>query len=324
MMTVRYDEGGRRASSGLTAKRPHGSTHCARIGEAVTFGHHGEFIQGPIEHEGKIHTALVTLKDRRWASTAHGEFSRQVRTEIETRPHKPKAAAGIQILADRMATGGIKAVIDFTTSIPESRGLGSSTADIVTALRCVDMAFNLSLTDEYIANICFQVEGATDSIMFQDPASVLFASRQSKILEIFPGSLPQFDLISLDLSPHMGAIDTRDVNFDYSGHHVEKFTKIVDLYGGALKTGDISMLKTASSRSADLNQEFLPVPAWEDLKSLAAKYQLGIQLAHTGSIVGLIGDPRQRHFLQEARDEANKIYTRTIKTAIVTNMWWEK
>lgn len=277
------------------------------LGAATASGHHGELLQGPVRLHESIETALVTLPDKRWRSHAHGRVTPHSGTEVATTPHKPKVVAAVTSVMAILGVKDARVELSFTGSIPISRGLGSSTADMISALRCVGHAFDLRIAAAEIARICHQVEGATDPTMFATPEKLLFASRKSATLRRFPGMLPNFVVATFDASETMGTVDTEKVIFDYSAHQVQRFEDAVRNYEKALKTRSTDLLKAATTESARINQDFLPVPHWRNLVRVLDKHELGLQIAHTGSVLGLIAHPHQHLRLECASREVSDV-----------------
>ena len=277
------------------------------LGVAAASGHHGELLQGPVRLHESIETALVTLPDKRWRSLAHGKVTPHTGIEVATTPHKPKVVAAVTSVMDMLGVKNVRVELGFTGSIPVSGGLGSSTTDMISALRCVSHALDLRIGAIEIARICHEVEGATDPTMFSTPEKLLFASRKSATLRRFPGVLPDFMVATFDASETMGAVDTEKVVFNYSEQQVRQFENAVRNYEKALKTRSTDLLKAATTESARINQDFLPIPHWRKLVRVVEKHELGLQIAHTGSVLGLIAHPRQHVRLENASREGSDL-----------------
>ena len=109
------------------------------IGLAIAIGHHGELIQGVFEGEkARLHRVLVTLPALRLKSEARFETSEITNLTVDP-AHKAKAAAAARLTLDLLKTtdGG---TLSIKSSIPVGRGYGSSTADVVAAIRAVSSA----------------------------------------------------------------------------------------------------------------------------------------------------------------------------------------
>ena len=272
-------------------------------GRATAYGHHGEFLQGPINYGGVFKTVLVTVPDKRWFSSVIGKCVTSTTTQIITQPYKPKATMALTQLLDQQRVHGVRVQILFSHQIPESRGLGSSTADIVASLHCVDEILGFGLKEVDIARICCQIEGAEDPAMYSSPESLLFASRIPSIVAVFRGGIPAYQLATFDTTSDMGRIDTAKVRFSYTDEHVQLFARCITLYADAWSRSDLESLKLCASISATINQDFLPIPHWHELRRIIDTYGLGIQVAHTGSVIGLIGGNSETDALSSAVEE---------------------
>lgn len=290
-----------------TIELPNAGALESDLGVATASGHHGELLQGPVRLHESIETALVTLPDKRWHSRAHGKVTPHTGIEVATTPHKPKVVAAVTSVMDILGVKDARVELSFTGFIPVSRGLGSSTTDMISALRCVGHALDLRIGAAEIARICHEVEGATDPTMFSTPEKLLFASRKSTTLRRFSGVLPDFVVATFDASETMGAVETEEVVFDDAAHHVQRFENAVRNYEKALKTRNTDLLKAATTESACINQDFLPIPHWPNLVGVLEKHELGLQIAHTGSVLGLIAHPRQHIRLEGASREVSDL-----------------
>lgn len=258
-----------------TIELPNAGALESDLGVATASGHHGELLQGPVRLHESIETALVILPDKRWHSRAHGKVTPHTGIEVATTPHKPKVVAAVTSVMDILGVKDARVELSFTGFIPVSRGLGSSTTDMISALRCVGHALDLRIGAAEIARICHEVEGATDPTMFSTPEKLLFllfASRKSTTLRRFPGVLPDFVVATFDASETMGAVETEEVVFDDAAHHVQRFENAVRNYEKALKT-----------RNTDA-----PFPAFTHAQP-AMPSTFGAYLANVGISVALIG-----------------------------------
>ncbi|WP_346035200.1 hypothetical protein [Brevibacterium picturae] len=195
----------------------------------------------------------------------------------------------------------------FSEQIPVSKGLGSSTADMLSALRNVADSQGTCIDEALLARICHQVEGATDSTMFHRPETILYASRAPATLSRIEGRLPALAIATFDAGEQMGQVETSKVRFRYEQQHVSYFEKALGHYRRGLRKRDAQFVMKAATMSASLNQEFLPIPCWEDTLSVVQKYGLGLQVAHTGTVLGLIADRASVRDLESAAQELERL-----------------
>ena len=87
--------------------------------------------------------------------------------------------------------------MEIECSVATGVGLGSSTCDVVAAIRAVCGAYGVELDAGRVAGLAIEAEGAVDPIMF-DGEMVLFAQRQGRVLESFGAWAPRYAVLSID------------------------------------------------------------------------------------------------------------------------------
>lgn len=156
------------------------------------------------------------------------------------------------------------------------QGLGLSTASHRARFRLDHPEGDLN---QEIAH-CLAAEGASDPMMFPDPATLLWASRQGQVLAEFPRP-PDFDLLC-GLWGDGQTTDPKD----------QKFPDISDLVQDW--PGAMSMLLNMSRLTTLSAQRCLSLrgPKLDPTEALAQSLDAqGFQIAHTGSARGLIFAP---------------------------------
>lgn len=253
-----------------------------RVGmDASVTSHHGEIIQGIFD--GKV--GLVTLPCPLFVSMASFKPSKSIVESIVVPLGKEKVRALLQMLK-------IKGYVTIRSNIPDRWGLGSSSADMLAALRASTNVYSSKEEGKILA----AVEG-TDPIMYD--RAVLFCPKTGEILESF-GKFPPMKIVGF--------------NTDEKGMHTKKAsgytmtpeqaTLLRDTVRTAIQTGDLDLLGSAATHSTKLMQKFRPKKHWKEINDLASKYGAkGIQVAHSGTVVGLIFSPEfdVRPVLSEAR-----------------------
>lgn len=256
--------------------------------------HHGELLQGVFpDRTGRNRRALVTLPQpglgsravfhpshRHWGVVGTPELAKVRRAAARTlREFGARPAA---------AKGGH---IEITSDIPRGIGMGSSTADVTAAIRAVADYHGVALSPAHVARLAVSAECASDSIMV-DGRVVLFAHRDGEVLESLGDRLPPMLVLGCDTDPGGGGVDTIGLPpADYDDRELGVLRVLLAALRRAVATGDVALLARVSTASARLNQRFLPKPALEALVELAAGCgALGVQVAHSGTVAGLIFD----------------------------------
>jgi uncharacterized protein involved in propanediol utilization len=166
------------------------------------------------------------------------------------------------------------------TYLPIGKGMGSSTADIISAIRCLTKMFKLKLTlDETISLI---EEDCVDAIMFS--GFNMFLSRKKKLLAHLPSSV-NFRICYVEEDYTVETDEYPDHlyrSYCLDGSSLEKI-KSAFAQNMLLEIGAIS---TESARN---NQLISPKKNFDLLiKNYGLLKSCGIVVAHTGSIIGLL------------------------------------
>lgn len=264
-----------------------------RPGLGYAIGHHGELLQGVFEgSDGRLHRGLVTLPLPAMRTTA--TYRPKSGVPIETFPTDKAKAKRAAILALRHLgypqSGGDLAI---ESSIPVGFGYGSSTADVVATIRAVASAAGVFLRKSTIAMLAVRAETASDSTVFDEEA-VLFAQREGVLLEALGGSFPPLYVLGLS-SGGDEAVDTlAHPPARYSDPEIHTFQVLRGLARHAIEHQDADLLGRIATASARISQRYLPKARLENAIALTHRHQAcGVQVAHSGSLIGILVDPRK-------------------------------
>jgi uncharacterized protein involved in propanediol utilization len=267
--------------------------------------HHGEILQGVFrDNKGRFRRALVTLQCPEWKSRATFYPSPR-QTDITCTPGmwKARRAAVLSMAefsSDRSpVTGGH---MEICSDVPRGIGMGSSTADVTAAIRAIADFHRVTPAAEKIGRIAVRAECASDPVMIDDRV-VLFSHREGIVLETFGRRLPSMIVVGCDADPGTGGIDTIALPpAVYSSADIDAFRSLRSELRAAVATGDVARLARVATSSALISQRFLPKPAFDFLLDLCKRTGgYGIQVAHSGTVAGVIFDS-QRDDVMESVD----------------------
>lgn len=171
-------------------------------------------------------------------------------------------------------------------------GMASSTADLCAALAAAAAAIGLPLGPEALFRRCLAVE-PTDGLMF--PGIALVDHRRGLRVELL-GPPPPLAILGVDPG---GEVPTAAFNRrpDLAAANRRKepvLREALDLARQAIRAGDPAALARAATLSARAHQAVLPHPLWERAAALApACGALGLNVAHSGAVIGFLFDPRR-------------------------------
>jgi len=261
----------------------------------VAPAHHGEIIQGAFhDNAGRLCRALVTLRHPELSSRATFYPSRE-RADITGPPGMWKvrqaAAATMAAFATERSpfTGGH---VEISSTVPLGVGMGSSTADVTATIRAIANFHGARPSAAKIGQMAVQVESASDPIMIDDQVA-LFAQREGRVLESLGRSLPRMIVVGCITDPVPGGIDTVALpTAAYSVDDVETFQLLRAEIRAAVRDNDVGRLGRVATASALISQRFLPKPALGLLLDLCKRCGgCGVQVAHSGTVAGVIFDP---------------------------------
>ncbi|MEV6997437.1 kinase [Streptomyces sp. NPDC093982] len=262
-----------------------------RVGVGTANGTFGELLQGALPGPGEAGGEgrfLVTLPVARW-STARFEL-RPPGTGLQVSPPgKTKAGAlAVALLTElgRPSDGELT----LQGSLPEGKGLASSSADLVATARAVLAVTGEQVSDQRLGELLTSIE-PTDGVMH--PGIVAFDHRRGRHLRTL-GQLPGLQIVAVDQG---GAVDTLAFNRGAPGYGTDErhhYARLLDELGRAVADGDPTAVGAISTQSAALNQTRVPNRNFAELREICrAVSGLGLVACHSGTMIGIMLDPGQ-------------------------------
>ncbi|WP_062198067.1 GHMP family kinase ATP-binding protein [Massilibacterium senegalense] len=206
-------------------------------------------------------------------------------------PKEKEKVATLVAQWERQAGQKVVGELRFQSSLPAAKGFASSSADLVATLRCLSEAYACNIPEEDIAQLLCRVE-PTDPIFIDE--FVLFQQTTGKIIRRLGKTLP-FTIIGIDDG---GTVDTNAYHrlmCEKRHHHAKEMEELFHLIQKGITEQNIPIIFEATRKSASLNQMFLPKKHFLFFYELAIMYDVGLVIAHSGSLIGLLirsNDPR--------------------------------
>ncbi|GAB2715885.1 kinase [Streptomyces bullii] len=253
----------------------------AGAGVGVANGTFGELLQGVLPENDL--DFLVTFPISR-SSVAEFHLAPARRTVEVRPPHKAKS----RLLAERILRahghqGG--GSLHITTTLPEGKGLASSSADLVATARAVGGALGVRLTEQDIELFLRGIE-PSDGVMY--PGIVAFYHREVRLRERL-GFLPPLTIVAHDAG---GMVDT--VRFNQSRKprgeaDKREYARLLRVLADAVRSGDLRTVGDVSTRSAVMHSTLSPRGHFGDLLRICRDVDgLGLVLAHSGTNLGVL------------------------------------
>jgi len=243
----------------------------------------GELVQGTLDGEPCLIScpigcySIAEVHFQSWAGWTVPEHATKTRAALQ---------AGLAYLG-QTASGGY---VCLHTELPRGRGYGSSTADIGATLYALGQAAGRGFTPTEVGRLAVHIE-PSDSSLF--PGLALWDHRYGQVYEDL-GPPPALAVVILDPG---GVVDTlafnrldhREVLRQLAPQHGEAFTLLRE----GLRQGNLEAMGAAATLSATAHQAILANPWLEPALSLARDVRaLGVCRAHSGTLLGLLLDPR--------------------------------
>jgi uncharacterized protein involved in propanediol utilization len=265
-----------------------------RVGVGTAHGTFGELLQGALPGPGETDGEgrfLVTLPVARW-SNARFELRPRGSGLTVSPPGKTKAAALAAVLLRELGHPADGSLV-LRGSIPEGKGLASSSADLAATARAILAVLERSVSPQRLGAMLAAIE-PTDGVMF--PGIVAFDHRRGAHLRTL-GRLPALQVVAVDQG---GLVDTVAFNQRATGYDAAErrlYQRLLDDLSDAVARGDLAAVGAISTRSAALNQPRLPnrnfVALRETCRSVGG---LGLVACHSGTMLGILLDPRDARY----------------------------
>lgn len=250
-------------------------------GTAAAPGTCGELVQGTIKGAPFLITCPVNL----WSEVTV-ELAEQGDSCVEL----DKSCQALKLTLEYLGVDFASLNIKRNSVLPESKGMGSSTADIAATCQATARAFGKELPPELIAKIATRIE-PSDGQMY--PGIMLCNHLTGEALK-YLGEAPPLNIIMADPG---GFVDTIIFNCrkDLASKNFQKepvVKQAVELVTRGLLTEDWEMMGRGATMSAHANQLVLPKPYLALWRQWASDMRaLGVLVAHSGTIMGMILEP---------------------------------
>ncbi|SBT65701.1 threonine kinase [Micromonospora sediminicola] len=262
----------------------------SRVGVGTAHGTFGELLQGALPGPGEADGEgrfLVTLPVARWSSA---RFELQAPgTGLTVSPsHKTKATALATALLTELGHPVAGSLV-LTSTIPEGKGLASSSADLVATARAVTAVLERSVPARRLGAMLAAIE-PTDGVMY--PGVVAFDHRRGAHLRTL-GHLPALQVVAVDQG---GQVDTVAFNrrcAAYGASERRHYERLLGELARAVAAGDLAAVGAVSTESAALNQSRMPNRNFVALRDICRLVGgLGLVACHSGTMIGILLDPR--------------------------------
>lgn len=240
-------------------------------------GSFGEVVFGTVD-EGCF---LVTLPIR-WGTQARFASGEGRRVDVYPAYRKKAQKAAERACRHLQVPGGTLAI---ASMLPVGKGMASSSADIVAAMRAVAGAYDRHLPNSVIARLASTIE-PSDGIMY--PGIVAFNPLQGRLLERV-GPVPAAVIIGLVGTGRVNTAAQYQKRLPYSHDQQDRLRTAVALARQGVQEGSLAALGQAGRISAEIQLERAPMDTQlAAIVAQAVQHQWGLVIAHTGTVRGFL------------------------------------
>jgi len=252
-------------------------------GLSTSFGTFGELLQGVLPEPDA--DFLVTLPIARWAMARFRLRPGPGGVEVHP-PHKRKAQRLAELMLDWAGVaGGGRLTLEST--LPEGKGLASSSADLVATARAVANALRVAVEPATVEWFLRQIE-PTDGVLY--PGVVAFDHRAVR-LRLRLGSLPTMTVVGVDEGGTVDTVEFNRIAKPFSAADRREYAALLDRLAAAVPRADLRQVGAVATRSTELNQVLRPKRLFEPVTRISAGVgALGVVAAHSGTMLGVLLD----------------------------------
>ncbi|MDE9467194.1 GHMP family kinase ATP-binding protein [Xenorhabdus bovienii] len=281
------------------------------ISSSVT-GSFGELLQGELPGEKEF---LVTCPIN-ISSTSYFYQNNNIRSVEVYPPCKTKTKQAIKLYLDYLKKS-VYGLLIIDSHIENGKGLASSTADIVSALRTISKVLRQPITAVEIENILRHIE-PSDGVMYDTP--VVFQHRKVKLLKQLQ-PLPDCVIFAVDEGGKLDTISYNRHYLNYSFEEQKQFADLLNKLENAIHNRNLSDIGQVATASTKIHQQRLPKQHFEWFSALQCEIgALGIINSHSGTMMGMLLDincdtfPEQIIYLSK-KTTANGLFHRIFSLA---------
>jgi L-threonine kinase len=241
----------------------------------------GELLQGLIQSSEKLISCPIN-----WFSTVEVKTGKP---DLQhERPMMRQALLSVLRWLEIPEKASRELAIRYDSTIPIAKGMASSTADIAATIMATARHFGVPLPEHSIAKLCVSLE-PTDSTIFNQ--LTLFDHNKGSIHRQFDW-VPELDVLILESPSQLTTSDYHLIN--RRAQLVQNETILTDawhIFQDGMEQKDITQIGRAATLSATASQNILPKPHFQELLKIVARFSLpGLNIAHSGTVVGLLID----------------------------------
>ena len=279
----------------------------------------GELVQGFLDGSEFLINCPIDLE-----ALAFIRPMREPEVHVRTRGQYSKASNSVALLLREtgLTRAGWGVELSFVSSVPRGKGLASSTAEITAALLATVRAFHLNMSVDEIGRLAVSHD-ASDGVVYP---GISYVNQLSGFLKVSYGTPPPLRVLVVDTGGYVDSLGFDRIKARaHAAANETELRQAVHLVSRGIATGNVKLIGAGATMSARLNDVLLPKPGFSDLlhKVLEAG-AVGLNAAHTGTVLGVLYDPigrpglsdRLRRVIEPIQGQASIIGDFAVKSGI--------
>lgn len=266
----------------------------------------GELLQGWIDG----HNLLVTCPINVYSKVS------VLPLEEKIPPLGKKAAQAASLVLNHLKIKQLNYKLKLESSLPQGKGMASSSADIAAVCQAIAAVFGPPLSADEIADLALKIE-PTDGIFYN---GIMLFDHITGRIRINLGEPPPIVILIFDIG---GAIDTVAFNTRQDLSRLNRLKehevkKALQWIRNGLMLSCPEKIGQGATMSAMANQSILYKPYLEEiLRCVYSHDGIGITVAHSGTVIGLLFDKNRMTGMRFCLEQMNKDFPeiRYIRTA---------
>lgn len=200
----------------------------------------------------------------------------------------PKAVQAVALMLHRFSVDGLDADLSIDSRIPRGKGMASSTADILASVAATGAALGRPTDAELEADIALTIEPSDGTML---PGVALFDHVQGRVRRTL-GDPPPISILALEFVQGLDTVAFNSMDRTATlRRRSQSFRESLSLIEAGIATADSELVGRGASLNALTYQDVLAKPELPQVFALAdAAGALGVNVAHSGTVVGLLFD----------------------------------
>jgi L-threonine kinase len=262
---------------------------------STVFGTFGELLQGVL-YENDL-DFLVTFPIACYTTATFQPDSDSSAINVYPR-YKQKALKLARLMLEHCACP-IGGTITLESSLPEGKGLASSSADLVATARAIGGYLGHEPHPALIEALLRKIE-PSDGVMYS--SIVAFYHRKVQLREQL-GSLPSLTIMGIDEGGEVDTVEFNRIPKLFSAAKKQEYERLLAQLARAIQHKDVHAVGQIATQSALMNQRLQPKRTLDAMIAICRNVQgLGVIAAHSGTVLGLLLSPAAPNYRQQLID----------------------